>query len=124
VALLNAMLHVIVDRGPGDEAFIAERVDGFEALRANVQGYSPEAMAPVCGIAADTMREVARAYATSQGVDDPVGHGREPACARHRQRALPDRAGAPITGPDRPPRHRPAPAARPEQRAGRQRRRA
>jgi ferredoxin len=55
-------------------------------------------------------------------VDDPVGHGHEPARARHRQRALPDRAGA-GDRPDRPPRHRAAPAARPEQRAGRVRRR-
>jgi formate dehydrogenase major subunit len=29
-------------------------------------GYSPEAMAPVCGIAAPTIREVARAYATAK----------------------------------------------------------
>ena len=66
VALLNAMLHVIVAEGLIDEAFIRERVDEFEALKANVQGYSPEAMAPVCGIAAETIREVARAYATAQ----------------------------------------------------------
>ncbi len=123
VALLNAMLHVIVTEDLIDAAFIEDRVDNFDALKANVLGYSPEAMAPICGIPAETMREVARAYATSQGLDDPVGHGREPARARHRQRALPDRAGQ-HHRPDRPPRHRPAPAARPEQRAGRQRRRA
>ena len=66
VALLNAMLHVIVTEGLIDAAFIRERVDEFEALKANVQGYSPEAMAPVCGIAATTIREVARAYATAK----------------------------------------------------------
>jgi formate dehydrogenase major subunit len=66
VALLNAMLHVIVTEGLFDEAFICERVDDFEALKANVQGYSPEAMAPICGIAAETIREVARAYATAK----------------------------------------------------------
>jgi formate dehydrogenase major subunit len=66
VALLNAMLHVIVTEGLIDEAFIRERVDEFEALKANVQGYSPEAMAPICGIAAETIREVARAYATAK----------------------------------------------------------
>jgi formate dehydrogenase major subunit len=66
VALLNAMLHVIVSEGLTDEAFIRERVDDFEALKANVLGYSPEAMAPVCGIAAETIREVARAYATAK----------------------------------------------------------
>ncbi|MCM2253189.1 MAG: molybdopterin-dependent oxidoreductase, partial [Ramlibacter sp.] len=31
------------------------------------EGYSPEAMAPVCGIDADTIRYVARLYATSRG---------------------------------------------------------
>ena len=67
VALLNAMLHVIVEEGLVDEAFVRERTEGFEALRENVRGYSPEAMAPVCGIDAAAIREVARAYATSHG---------------------------------------------------------
>ena len=52
-----------------------------------------------------------------QGVDDPVGHGHQPARSRHRQRALPDRTGA-DDRPDRPSRHRAASAARAEQRAG------
>ena len=67
VALLNAMMHVIVEEGLADAAFIADRTSGYEALRDNVEGYSPEAMAPVCGIPADTIREVARLYATSRG---------------------------------------------------------
>ena len=66
VALLNALLHVIVTEGLVDEAFIAGRTEGFEALREHVQGYSPQAMAPLCGIEADVIREVARAYATSR----------------------------------------------------------
>ena len=67
VALLNAMMHVIVHEGLVDEAFIASRTIGYEDLRRNVEGYSPEAMAPVCGIDAETIREVARAFATSKG---------------------------------------------------------
>ena len=63
VALLNAMLHVIVSEGLVDDAFARERADNVEALRANVAGYSPEVMAPICGIPAETIREVARAYA-------------------------------------------------------------
>ena len=55
-----------------------------------------------------------------EGVDDPVGHGHQPACPRHRQRARLDRAGD-GDRTDRPSRHRTASAARPEQRAGRQR---
>ena len=60
------MMHVIVEEGLVDEAFIAGRTIGYEELRANVAGYSPEAMAPICGIDAATIREVARLYATSQ----------------------------------------------------------
>ena len=52
-----------------------------------------------------------------------LGHGRVAAHPRHRQRALPDRAVADLR-PDRSSRHRAASAARPEQRAGRLRRRA
>ncbi|HEX7043174.1 MAG TPA: formate dehydrogenase subunit alpha [Burkholderiales bacterium] len=66
VALLNAMLYTIVEEGLVDEAFIRDRTEGFEALRENVQKYPPEAMAPVCGIDARTIREVARLYATSR----------------------------------------------------------
>ena len=67
VAMLNAMLHVIIEEGLVDEAFIHDRANNYEALKANVKNFSPEAMAPVCGIAAHTLREVARAYATAKG---------------------------------------------------------
>jgi formate dehydrogenase major subunit len=66
VALLNAMMNVIVTEGLVNEAFIASRTIGYDELRKNVEGYSPEAMAPICGIAADTIREVARLFATSK----------------------------------------------------------
>ena len=67
VALLNAMLHVIVEEGLVDEAFIRDRTSGYDALAENVKTFSPEAMAPICGIDAQTIREVARLYATSKG---------------------------------------------------------
>jgi formate dehydrogenase major subunit len=66
VALLNAMLYVIVEEGLADEAFIRDRTSGYEALAENVKKFSPEAMAPICGIDAKTIREVARLYATSK----------------------------------------------------------
>jgi len=66
VALLNAMLHVIVEEGLVDEAFIRDRTSGYEALAENVTTFSPERMAPICGIDAQTIREVARLYATSK----------------------------------------------------------
>jgi len=67
VALLNSLLHVIVEEGLVDAAFVRDRTSGYEALAENVRKFSPEAMAPVCGIDAQTIREVARVYATSKG---------------------------------------------------------
>ncbi|HTT09475.1 MAG TPA: formate dehydrogenase subunit alpha [Burkholderiaceae bacterium] len=66
VALLNAMIHTVIEEGLVDRDFVARRVDNYAALKANVQGYSAEAMAPICGIPAHTIREVARAFATSK----------------------------------------------------------
>ena len=67
VALLNAMMHVIIEENLVDAQFIADRTLGYAELVKNVKGYSPELMAPICGIAADEIREVARLYATSPG---------------------------------------------------------
>ncbi|SCV01876.1 Formate dehydrogenase subunit alpha [Cupriavidus necator] len=66
VALLNAMMHVIVTEGLVDQDFIDSRTIGFDELQRNVAAYSPELMAPVCGIEAEVIREVARLYATSK----------------------------------------------------------
>ncbi|MBL8328082.1 MAG: formate dehydrogenase subunit alpha [Rubrivivax sp.] len=66
VALLNAMMHVIVEEGLVAREFIADRTSGYEALAANVRHYAPERMAPICGVEAGTIREVARAYACSR----------------------------------------------------------
>jgi formate dehydrogenase major subunit len=67
VALLNAMIFTILEEDLCDAEFIRQRTSGFEALKENAKGFSPEAMAPVCGIPAETIREVARAYAKSRG---------------------------------------------------------
>ena len=67
VALLNAMLHTIIFEGLTDDDFIAQRTSGFDELKQRVQKYTPEAMAPICGIEASRIREVARLYATSKG---------------------------------------------------------
>ncbi|HEY6822365.1 MAG TPA: formate dehydrogenase subunit alpha [Burkholderiales bacterium] len=67
VALLNAMIYTIIEEGLVDKKFIADRTSGFDALKENSKGFSPELMAPICGIPAQTIREVARLYATSKG---------------------------------------------------------
>ena len=65
VALLNSMMHVIVHENLIDQSFIESRTIGFEELKRNVEGYSPELMAPICGIDSEDIRYVARLYAKS-----------------------------------------------------------
>jgi formate dehydrogenase major subunit len=66
VALLNAMLNVIVAEQLHDPDYVAAHVDGFDELAARVAAYTPERMAPICGIDAATIRAVARRYATAE----------------------------------------------------------
>jgi formate dehydrogenase major subunit len=66
VAMLNAMIYTIIEEGLCDQEFIKNRANNFEALKENVQGYSPELMAPICGIPPETLREVAREFATTK----------------------------------------------------------
>jgi formate dehydrogenase major subunit len=66
VPLLNAMLHTIINEGLTDQQYIEGYTEGFAELKARVQSFSPEAMEPVCGIPAKTIRTIARVYAKSR----------------------------------------------------------
>jgi formate dehydrogenase major subunit len=66
VAMLNAMLNVIITEKLYNEPYISAFTENFEALKANIVDFTPEKMAPVCGIDAHTLREVARLYACSR----------------------------------------------------------
>jgi formate dehydrogenase major subunit len=67
VPMLNAMMHTIIKEGLTDPKFIAERTEGFEAMKAHLESYSPETMEPICGISAETIKQAARLYALSKG---------------------------------------------------------
>ncbi len=66
VAMLNAMMFTIVEEGLADQEFINSRTSGFDALKENLKGYSPEAMEGICGIPAATLRAAARDFAKSK----------------------------------------------------------
>jgi formate dehydrogenase major subunit len=65
VALLNAMMHVIIEEDLIDRDFIERRTRGFEDVARTVKAYSPEAMEPITGVPAGTIRDAARLYAGS-----------------------------------------------------------
>ena len=66
VAMLNGIMHVILDEGLQDDKYIKKHTEDFEYMRVHLKDYSPEKVAPICGIDAETLREVARLYATSK----------------------------------------------------------
>jgi len=65
VALLNGMLHVIIEEKLFDEEFITDRTEGFEILREAVQKYNGEYVEAITGVPAADIAEAARLYATS-----------------------------------------------------------
>ena len=66
VAMLNAMINTIITEGLTDEQYIAGYTEGYDELKAKIKEFTPEKMAPVCGIPAETLREVARTYARAK----------------------------------------------------------
>ena len=67
VPLLNAMMYTIIEEGLQNDDYIRDYTEGYEALKQNVMDYSPEKVAPITGLSAATIREVARTYATAKG---------------------------------------------------------
>jgi formate dehydrogenase major subunit len=121
VAMLNAMMHVIIEEGLVDDAFIADRTSGYDALRTNVAALQSRGDGADLRHPGETIRDgraAVRDVAGSMilwgmGISQHV-HGTDNA------RCL--IALCMLTGQVGPPRHRPASAARPEQRPGRERR--
>lgn len=67
VAMLNAIMHAVIQLDLVDKAFIEQRTEGYETLKRHLEEFAPERMAPICGIPADTLYEIARIYASSKG---------------------------------------------------------
>jgi len=66
VAMLNAILNTIVTEGLYDKQYVQTYTEGFPQFAEHIKDFTPEEMAPVCGIPADTLREVARTYARAE----------------------------------------------------------
>ncbi|MAE67491.1 MAG: formate dehydrogenase, partial [Phycisphaeraceae bacterium] len=61
VAFYNGLMHVLIDEGLVDDAFVRDRTEGFDDLARLVQQYTPQRAAKLCGVEAETIVEVARA---------------------------------------------------------------
>ncbi|QHJ01153.1 molybdopterin-dependent oxidoreductase [Xylophilus rhododendri] len=65
VLLYHGMLHLMLDQGWTDPAYIAAHTSGFEALRELVREATPITVAETCGIAQADLVEATRLFARS-----------------------------------------------------------
>lgn len=65
IALINAMIHVIIEEQLYDQAFIAKHTTEFESLKERVKMYTPQYAADITGLSAQDILDTAREYATT-----------------------------------------------------------
>ena len=66
VALLNAIMHTILDENLHNQNYINKHTEKFATMHQHLSAYPPEKVALICGIDAETIRQVARLYASSK----------------------------------------------------------
>jgi len=66
VALLGAIICTIIEEDLFDKQYVQGMTEGFNELKENSKIFQPEAMEKICGIKAETIRQVARIYANSE----------------------------------------------------------
>lgn len=68
IAILAAICKLILDEGLEDKDFLAENVDGVEALREAVAGYGLDTVAERAGVPREQLAEVARLIGSSRRI--------------------------------------------------------
>ncbi len=63
VAVFNGLMNVIINEGLYAKQYVEKRTEGFEALKATVEKYTPEYVEKISGIPAEDLKKAARMYA-------------------------------------------------------------
>ena len=66
VAVLNGIMHEIIKQNWHDQAYLAERCEGFEELQAVVAEYPPEKAAQISGVPAEQICAIAELFGTAE----------------------------------------------------------
>ena len=74
-ALALALMHELIAYDWLDHDYIAQHTLGWEALRERVLQWSPERAAAVCGVPAQQIRDLARAYGTTKPAAIRLNYG-------------------------------------------------
>jgi formate dehydrogenase major subunit len=66
VALVNGLMHIILKNGWQDQAFVDERTEKFEELKAVVEKYPPEKASEITGVPVVDLEKAAEYYAKAE----------------------------------------------------------
>lgn len=66
IALLNGLMYIILEKGWEDQAFIAERCEGFDEFRATVEQYPPEKVSEITGLPVEKLYRAAEIMGTTK----------------------------------------------------------
>ena len=120
LALLNGLLHLIVENGHTDTEFIAEFTEGWEVMPSFLEQFTPDKVSEITGIPAEDIRTAAQLDRRGRELDELLDDGPQPEHPRHLEHQR-DLQPAPGHRRDLPARQRPVLAHRPAQRDGRPR---
>ena len=59
VALINGLMHIMLEKGYQDDSFIEERTEGFEEFKDTIDKYHPELVSQITGIEVDQLYRAA-----------------------------------------------------------------
>jgi formate dehydrogenase alpha subunit len=63
VALINGLMHVIIEEGLYDKEYVQTRTEGFEDMREVLKRYTPAFVEGITGVPQEELRKAARLYA-------------------------------------------------------------
>lgn len=66
LAFINGILNVIVSENLMDSDFIKNQTEGFEEFKSSIEKYTPELVSAITGVPSDTIKEIARQFATAK----------------------------------------------------------
>ena len=66
VALINGLMHIILEKGWEDKEYIAQRTEGFEEFKALVDEYTPQRVSEITRVPVEKLYQAAEILATNK----------------------------------------------------------
>lgn len=66
IALVNGIMHLIIENNWQDDAFINSRTEGYEALAQSLEKYTPDHVSAICGVSVEDLIEAATLLGSSK----------------------------------------------------------